>query len=491
MKKLTLIFILLLAITLRIIFFVGMGFNDDSAYLYSANEVYNNNFSVGAGWYSTRIGTYLPIVLMWKLFGVSELSNSIYFITCSLLEIVAVYFLGKILFNEKAGLLSGFVLSVLPIGIIYSTQIGPNVPLCAFFAVTLIFYVLAHRDKNYKYYSFFAGVSGGIGYLCYESIALMLPCFLIYTLLNIPRTVKKAGTMFILMVVGFVAIASLRNIYFHHFTGNWFYCEQTVNSTLSNDRNIDDNFNRYPKALFNIGQDFQSWDDPKLFGITYYIVILSLIVLLINRKVNKNALFIILSLLSIFIIFQYALHFISLSIAPLFWRARHSRYLIVMSMPASLIIGYACSSMRGKMAWVGVGALICLTGSSIYYGYTNHIFLRNGMGYVREATYILQRMPEKKVYIPDNWTESKMRVFAKFDKHFLRRLVVYQDAKFDVNKIKDSYIVTDINPYTYICRKNYPPFMTNPPKNWKLVKTIKLDNYGFFTKVEPRIYLCE
>jgi hypothetical protein len=298
--------------------------------------------------------------------------------------------------------------------------------------------------------------------------------------------------MFLLIIVGFVAIASVRNIYFHHFTDNWFYCEQTVNSTLSNDRNIDDNFYRYPNAIFNIGQDFQSWDDPKLFGITYYIVILSLIVLLLmNKLFNRNALFVLLSLLSIYLIFQYVLHFVSLSIAPQFWRARHSRYLIAMSMPASLIIAYACSSMRGKLAWISVGALICLAVSSIYYGYTNHIFLRNGMGYVREATYILQMMPDKKIYIPDNWTESKMRVFAKFDKNFLRRLVIYQDPKFDVNRIKDSYIVTNINPYTYICRMNYPPFMANPPKNWKLVKTIKLDNYGFFTKFEPRIYSCQ
>jgi hypothetical protein len=113
------------------------------------------------------------------------------------------------------------------------------------------------------------------------------------------------------------------------------------------------------------------------------------------------------------------------------------------------------------------------------------------MGYVREATYILQMMPEKKIYIPDNWTESKMRVFAKFDKNFLRRLVIYQDPKFDVNRIKDSYIVTNINPYTYICRMNYPSFMANPPQKWKLVKTIKMDNYGIFTKFEPRIYSCQ
>ena len=113
------------------------------------------------------------------------------------------------------------------------------------------------------------------------------------------------------------------------------------------------------------------------------------------------------------------------------------------------------------------------------------------MGYVREATYILQRLPGKKIYIPDNWTESKMRVFAKFDKKFLSRFVVYQNAKFDVNRIKDSYIVTNINPYTYICRKDYPPFMANPPQKWKLVKTIKMDNYGIFTKFEPRIYSCQ
>jgi len=66
----------------------------------------------------------------------------------------------------------------------------------------------------------------------------MLPCFLIYTLLNIPRTVKKAGTMFILMVVGFVGDSKLRNYTFIILLVIGFTVNKQLIQTLSNDRNM-------------------------------------------------------------------------------------------------------------------------------------------------------------------------------------------------------------------------------------------------------------
>ena len=99
-----LILILIFALFLRLYFFVGIGYNDDSYYLETAEKIYK-----GYGFHPSsyvhwdiRIGIIFPVVLMWKFFSINELSTSMFFILCSLGSIVVTYFIGTELFNKKA-----------------------------------------------------------------------------------------------------------------------------------------------------------------------------------------------------------------------------------------------------------------------------------------------------------------------------------------------------------------------------------------------------
>jgi len=95
--------ILLFALFLRLYFFVGMGFYDDPTYLNTAYKIYTGVEHIpNPNFWELRIGVYYPIAFFWNLFGINELSSSLFFILCSLGSITVAYFIAS--FNFLQGL---------------------------------------------------------------------------------------------------------------------------------------------------------------------------------------------------------------------------------------------------------------------------------------------------------------------------------------------------------------------------------------------------
>ena len=104
--------IVFFALALRLIFFVGLGFNDDSYYMQFAGTIFKGlPFHPTKYVWSVRIGIYLPVVLIWKIFGISEYSTALFFLLCSLGTVIVVYCIGKQLFNVSTGLAAAFLVS--------------------------------------------------------------------------------------------------------------------------------------------------------------------------------------------------------------------------------------------------------------------------------------------------------------------------------------------------------------------------------------------
>jgi 4-amino-4-deoxy-L-arabinose transferase-like glycosyltransferase len=513
---LPLLLIILFALFLRLYFFVGLGFNDDSYYLEYAEKIYKGlEFKPPQYVWAIRIGVYLPVVLSWKVFGISEWSTSLLFLILSMSGIIITYLLGKELFNDKIGLIASSLLAVFPLDVIYSTQIGPDLPFQIVFAWSVFYFIRAYKTKRkHIASSLTSGLCLGCSYLFKETIFLPLICLLFYpvwdgitSIFNANKfittiQVKKLIIISFFVLSGFLIVYSAKTIYLHHLTGDWFFGEKASNWTLMNDGNKNDDFRYYPRALFNMDQDRFGWIHSKpLLGNIYYFVLVAIIVLILKRTFNSSSLFVVFWLLLIFLFFQYGLHFIATTVVQNGMRPRHLRFLLPMSIPAALIIAQACYWKNNAMRFIVVCTLLCFSFNSIYYIYISQKFLRNGMGYVREAVFFLQKLQDKKIYIPDFWTLSKFKFFAGYDDKFVDRLVVYEcDAIRCENKlysngdyIKDAYVVTYVSPYTFINTRNknqkiYPSFMISPPAKWKRLTTIHLENYGIFGKFEPKIF---
>ncbi len=515
-----LLLILLFALAVRIVCFVGLGFNDDSFYLEYAATLYKGlAFNPPLYIWPVRTGVYLPVVLMWKLLGISEFSTSLVFLIYSLGTVPVTCMLGSVLFNRRTGLLAAFIVSVIPLDVVYAGQIGPDVPFQLFIAVSALFFFKSVQPGTSRLlYAFLCGLFLGCAFLFKEVIFLILICFCFYPVADprvrtkILRTERGDGCVGVLInkgimkrlglfFAGFLIVYCAQTGFFYNVTGQWFFAEKAKSWTIRNDGNHNDDFGFYPQAILNLNKDTFGWVHTKpLFGYVYWFVLLSALALTLQRRWSAGSLFLLCWLTVFFVFYQYGLHFVSTVILENGMRTRHSRFLLPMSVPAALLIAHAFLYKKNRsFAAVKTVLVLVLMGTSLYYAYTSKIFLRNGMGYVRETVHYLMQLEPKKMYVPDAWCLSKFLFFSGYDDEFFNRLVTYEcsEVNCEDNNVKtggfieDAYIVTFVSPYSYLNLKQnntYPDFVLNPPPWWKELKTITLHNHGFFSRYSPRIF---
>jgi len=266
-----------------------------------------------------------------------------------------------------------------------------------------------------------------------------------------------------------------------------FYGEKVRHYAFTHDMNSNSDLWLYPLSMLNVDKSRFNWiHSIPLFGFMYYFVIISTIYILFKKE-WKSILFPIVWLLIIFLFFEYGLQFICTEIFDYCLYARHNRFLILLSIPAVIIVSRFLSF--NKTIFKKIISIICiifLFSTSIYYINQSHIFLRNGMGYIKESVDYLETLPPKPIYIPDCWTISKFKFFSRYNENFIKRLQVYEHK--NESSFHDAYVVTELSPYTYINKHSYPDFMINPPNNWILLKNVTLQTIGIFSKFNPKIY---
>ena len=146
--KLLLLAVLAFGLIIRLIFFNGMGTSDDLWYSQIANRFSNGDFTIEPNQINSRIGLLLPVSFFYSIFGVNDFSSIFFSLLVSLAGIVLIFFFGKLLFNEKTGLVAAFLISFFPLDVLYSTRLLSDLP-SAFFAALSVFLFLK-AEKNGK-----------------------------------------------------------------------------------------------------------------------------------------------------------------------------------------------------------------------------------------------------------------------------------------------------------------------------------------------------
>jgi len=87
-----------------------------------------------------RIGIIYATALSYSIFGVNDFSSVLFVLLTSLGSIILIFYFGKLLFDEKAGLMAAFLLSFFPLDIAYSTKLLTDLPSAFFMALgSLVF----------------------------------------------------------------------------------------------------------------------------------------------------------------------------------------------------------------------------------------------------------------------------------------------------------------------------------------------------------------
>lgn len=148
-----LLIILLFALAIRLIYFVGLLEGDDLDFVYYGHYLAEHGFDgykqldslITA---SNRPGQYTPAAITFLLFGTSELSIALFPLLASLITCYLLYRIGCMLANQRVGLIAAFLWAVFPLNVFLATQLDPEGPLTMASTASIFFLLLAERKNS-------------------------------------------------------------------------------------------------------------------------------------------------------------------------------------------------------------------------------------------------------------------------------------------------------------------------------------------------------
>lgn len=474
--QILLILILSFALVLRLIFFTGIGYSDSLSY-----TSYANNFAEGkpvlTHHRALRLGIVFPVAVLYSIFGVNEFSSNILPLFLSLGSIVLTYAISKLLFNEKIGLLSAFLLSFFPMDVIYSTRLMPDLP--AAFFVALSVYLFLKSEKTYKETSssilcLFSGISLGISYLMKEISLLIALFFGAYILYN-----RKIRKRYFLIVLGFALIFFMEYFYFLRLTGIPFFRFQTISFTETGVVLQTNNYGRGDLPLSLLHYPYIIFTD-RLLGLFFPFIFMAVFYSLLYKKRETY------SILFWFVPLLLYISFGSTSFTKYVPLSVTSRMLFIITIPGIVLLSFFLSQNDRLIKKVLMPVIVVILFTSSL-GYTYTLDDRTDIASEKIAYAYLKSLPEIPIYTDDRTAatlgylsgykaQDNTKVF-----HYYGGLYKPEEAyALDLSKVNNSYIVINwkiIDFLSYSAHTKgikYPQQIFDTPKNWVLKKSIGL-----------------
>lgn len=147
-----LLIVVAVALALRLIFFTGMVRGDALNYAHTAYALSRGVFDANAWAGMSRLGMYVPLAILYRLFGPSEFLTLLLPIAASIASVVFVYLMARMFAGEEAGLIAALFWAFLPLDIHLSTSLLPDVPMAAGCTGSVYFLFRAEAEKRPRFY---------------------------------------------------------------------------------------------------------------------------------------------------------------------------------------------------------------------------------------------------------------------------------------------------------------------------------------------------
>lgn len=221
-----------LAFILDFIFFSGFYASDDISYLQAAQTIGEEGF-LNPGLGNARLGITLPSALVWWITGGSITAIVWFHVGYHVVLVPMAYVLGRILFDERAGLIAAALIAINPLLYVFAGALLPDNAATFWLAGSMIALVVTARytDPGVRLTSwnprrfigyFVAGAMVGFCYWCKETaLILTIPAaVLIMTAGPSLRSLVwiQNGAVFAL---GLVAVFVLEALLLRVLTGQW------------------------------------------------------------------------------------------------------------------------------------------------------------------------------------------------------------------------------------------------------------------------------
>ncbi|NQT30247.1 MAG: glycosyltransferase family 39 protein [Candidatus Saganbacteria bacterium] len=454
--------ILLFALFLRVWFFVGLVSadpQDDGIYYNNAFIIFKEgglNLSKykdlpadyqanPAETFSFRSLVIYPVAGFFKLFGPSEVSAALFSLFTSLAMVVLIFYMGKLLFNVKVGLLASFLLSFYPLNVIYATRILGDIPLAFFVGLCVLLFLLAGKKKKPLFY-LFSGVALGVAYLVKITALIVIPVLLIKVVLDCIRT-KKIDFYASFFVCGFLLVFLFEAAFFYSQSGDPFLNYHINSSALINKYVVEPvgiwaPFSKikiyyntgtpiyHIKHLFFLASHRSNVNLVGLFGIFGAIAV-------IYSLLKRKNIFIVLWLLFLFFYFEFGCVSVKWQNGALAYLMifKDPRFLTMLTIPLLLLVSFLLMELK-RFKFVLLVLIGLLFFSSLYYVNEDHKFYRGSLAPLRQVAEFVREHPAD-TFFGDYLAVNNLRILTR---HKLGN-INYWDEQTDPNKMHNAYVV--------------------------------------------------
>ena len=472
--------IVIFGLILRLIFFAGMGISDDLAYSGFAYNIDKGIDQDSALTLAVRIGIIYITALSYSLFGVNDFSSVLFVLLTSIGNIILIFYFGKLLFNEKAGLMAAFLLSFFPLDVVYSTRLLTDIPSAFFMSLGVYFFLYSEIHKNQRFSGhrkskglssetsklkygigyLLSGLCIGIGYLIRESVVLIGLFFIIYVLYK--KRIKKE---YFLIALGFLIIFAIELLAFYLLTGDPLFRSTASQQYLLEASIIHNYFNRlyFPTGLFHYPYIILTTNIISYF---YVFIFIAIGYCLIHRK--KETYIMQLWFISLLLYLSFG----SASLSHYIPFRAVDRYLTIITIPGIILLSFFLTEKKTFIKKVIMPAaliILLLTSILAIHGYEG----RNSLENLKEIKPYLEKL-DKTIYI-DTRSIKVLDYISEY-----KNTINLKAYPIDLMNIKDAYIVInrDIIKREKEANKNtkFPEEVDNPPENWITIEEIGKDD---------------
>ena len=471
-----LILILIFALSLRLAFFTGADHSDSLLYYTYANEAAAGNFHLTQNHFSSRIGLIYPQALIYQIFGVNDFTSNALSLIISLAGIILIFYFGKLLFSEKAGVIAAFLLSFFPLDVIFSTRLLPDFP-SAFFMALAAFFLLKGEKETKKSYYLLSGLSWGIAYLIKEVSIIFALFYLLYALYKglYRKKFYKYYKYYFLIIIGLGLFLLVEFWHAYALTGNPLFRHAQIESEEVT--YLIQTYSNYFTPAGMLSRLFLHWPFLMIhdlhYGLFFIFIFLAFVYFIFNRKENSN-------LLLIWIIpLMLYLNFGTLSIKNYIPIPITVKFLSIIMFPSILLLAQFLSleeKIIKKFLMPSVLALLFF--SSIGFVYLSderaiiseikqaYSFVKNDNGQV----YTDERTKMVFDYLSGFELKDNFKQFNSFDFYSKNEKNILADLK----NVHNSLVIANLGminglPVLYKDIK-FPEQIANIPKQWQAVK---------------------
>lgn len=490
-ELLPLFLLLLLAAFPRLWFSSGVEGSDDVVYLNEAYKIFSGIYEVPTYIANLRIGTILPIALMFKLFVVNSYTIFMWPLIASLINIVVIYLITFQLFDRRTALFAALCGVFFPLDIHMGGRAMTETSLTLMLSLSVLFYLLAFKSENQHKKVIFYLLTGffvGMAALNKHPGVLILFFFAVHSILN-----KSSALNFLYILLGGFVVFVFENIYLYLVSGDSLFLYHMFAKVMDVDRQakfIRGNLIYYPYYMLISLQHV---------GLYFYLALSGLLYFLLKKKQEQSNVTGIKFLLTWGLSLVGIMTFLPISIKPLIFIPKQTNYMMMFCVPFIILSGYSLSLIRKKQLMYASIVILCST--SVFCAYFQRNTIKSHSHNTQAAFEHIAKHPGSVLITGEFNTHycmiynmlQEQKIEYRFFDEIINGRIDKAQYRYQKRPDDDQYLIDAINKYDEVLvlydlrmanrdrQKNkyyYPDlniFLT-PENNFKLIATIKKEN---------------